>query len=514
MGLSFSGINAIVRAEVMLTRGILPGVHVVRISPQDGLNLSPATLQIADGIGGVLNLPDCLALSHSMRKVELSGGWVWELEVLDHRWRWAQGSVGGEWNRRLPDGSVDPLYQKTPAQLATMCLDAMGESGYDVGHMPSNVYPYSDWRDNPSADLMLKALCDAVACEICGGEFQAVTIWPAGSGPDLPSAGVPMHEQVVMVRPAPGEIIIVGGYKRYATKLKLRAVGIETDETVALLDNLSYRPSAGWGVELPGVFAGLPAANQPFAKLSVWRIYQVVGQSDGSLAVPTSSVTINTVSQYHLLDVQIARDDFGDGSQFALPATVSGSWYNYGDVPSDEASDTPYLGTFELDLPRQRVTFPLPIYSLASDQTPQEPTLKLLTSYYASDEDTGQYEALEVTQSGPGVGPALVVIRPELFDSYDQGTSHNFGTTEANAYLTLFQAKYADNDLQDQLYAGIPAVELSGIVAQITVTGSALGDEGFTTRVCRLEELAPLGHSQIERKRKEIVRMIQEERGL
>lgn len=512
--MTFPGITAIVRAEVVLTRGILPGVHVVRIGPQDGLDLEPGELVVEDGIGGVLNLPDCLVLSHSMRQVELRGGWVWELEVLDHRWRWPQGSVGGEWNRRLPDGSVDPLYQKTPAELATMCLDGMGESGYDVSHMPATVYPYCNWNDNPSADLSLKALCDAVACEICGGEFEAVTIWPAGQGPDLPSGGVPMHQETVMVRPAPGEIIVAGGRKRYATQLKLRAFGIDTDETVALLDNLSYRPASGWGVELPGVFAGLSATPQQFAKLSVWVIYQVTGQSDGSLAVPTSAVTVESVLQYELLDVQIARDDFGDGSQFALPAVVSGAWYNYGDVPTDEAANTLYLGTFDLDLPRQRVTFPLPIFSMGSDQTPQEPTLKLLTSYYVRDAETGQFESLEVTQSGPGVGAALVIIRPELFDSYDQGTSHSFGTSEANQYLTLFQAKYADNELQDQLYAGIPTAELSGIVAQITVMGSAIGDEGFTARICRLEELAPLAPSQIERKRKEIVRMIQEERGL
>lgn len=520
MAITFPGITTICRAEAVLTRGVLPGVHVVLIVPQDDMELEPGTLVIDDGIGGVLNLPDALALRMSMRKVKLDGGYVWALEVLDHRWRWDGPTVGGEWNKRLPDGSVDEATKKTPQELATLCLDALGESGYSVAGMPTNVYPYCDWRQHPSARLCLQEICDATACYVCGGEFAAVTIYAAGTGPDMPTVpgNTIIHPTMTMVRPAPANFTVIGGPKRYCTKLKLDPFGFESDNSVTGIDNLSYKPASGWGAELPGVFEGLSAANQVLAKKGVWIVYEIAGQSDGSLDVPGSDVSVDAVSQYlPLLPAQVDTDSYTDDSKFPLPPKVLGTFYNYGDVPVDEAADTEWLGGFDLDLERGRVTFPVPIFSLGSDQVPTTPTLNLLTSYRVRDaagDDEGSWEHLSVDGPGSGTGATLFIRRPELFDARQESTDYTHGTDEANLYLALFQAAYADNDLNDQTYAGIPAGSLSGFVAQITVMGSCLGDEGFTTRICRLEELAPLSPSEIERKRKLISQRIAEERGL
>jgi hypothetical protein len=323
---TFPGIDSIARAEVVLVRGTLPGVHVVLIVPQDGLALEPGTLTITDGIGGTLVLPDCLVLQMSMRKVKLNGGWHWALEVLDHRWRWEGPVVGGEWNKRLPDGSVDEVTKKNPQELATLCLDALGESGYSVSGMPTNVYPYCDWRSHPSARVALQEVCDAVACEVTGGEFAAVTVYPLGSGPDMPS-GTIMHQSVTMERPAPANYKLVGGPKRYCTKLKLNPFGFESDDSVTGIDSLSYKPASGWGVELPGVFSGLSSSNQILAKKGVWIVYEIAGQADGSLEVPGSDVAINDVSQYlPLLPEQIDADSYTDDLQFPLPAKVTGTF--------------------------------------------------------------------------------------------------------------------------------------------------------------------------------------------
>lgn len=520
MAITFLGITTICRAEVVLTRGVLPGVQVVLIVPQDGLNLQPGELVIDDETGGVLVLPDALPLQMSMRKVKLDGGYVWALEILDHRWRWDGPTVGGEWNKRLPDGSVDELTKKTPQELATLCLDALNESGYSVAGLPTNVYPYCDWRQHPSARLCLQEICDATACYVCGGEFAAVTIYAAGTGPDMPTVpgNTIIHSALSMVRPAPASYRVIGGPKRYCTKLKLDPFGFESDNSVTGIENLSYRPSAGWGSELPGDFGGLSAANQVLAKKGVWRVYEIAGQEDGSLDVPGSNVLVDAVAQYlPLLPAQVDSDSYTDDSKFPLPPKVTGTFYNYGDVPVDEAADTEWLGGFDLDLARGRVTFPVPVFKMGASQVPEAPTLKLLTSYHVRDaagDEEGSLEHLDYIGAGSGYGGPLFIRRPELFDARQESTDYTHGTDEAILYIALFQAAYADNDLQDQTYAGIPAGSLSGLVAQIAVMGSYLGDEGFTTRICRLEELAPLSPSEIERKRKLITQRIAEERGL
>lgn len=517
MAITFTNLSGIYRAEVVLTRGTLPGVQVLLVNPQDGLDLEPGTLTLTDGNGGTLTLTDCLPLRMSMRKVKLSGGWMWALEVLDHRWRWWGPTVGGEWNKRLSDGSVAETTKKTPAELADLCLAAISESG-DTSNMPDNVYPYCDWRANPQAAIALQEVCDAVACEVCGGEFAAPVIYPAGSGPDLPSGGTPAHASLTMVRPAPANFKVIGGPKRYCTQLKLNPFGFESDHAVTGIDNLTYKPASGWGVELPGVFAGLSDANSILAQKGVWVVYEIAGQSDGSLEVPGSAVIVDSVSQYlPLLGSQVKTDSYTDDSKFALPPVVSGAFYNYGDVPTDEAADTEWLGGFDLDLERGRVTFPVPMFAMGSSQVPEHPTLNLLTSYCVRDaagDGEGSLEHLEVEGAGTGNGPTLFIRRPELFDARQEGTDYTSGTDEANLYIDIFQTKYADNDLDDQLYVGIPAGQLSGLVAQIAVMFSYLGDEGCTTRICRLEELAPLSPSEIERKRKLIVARIREERGL
>jgi hypothetical protein len=508
VAVTFPGLSNIFRAEGVFTRGTLPNSIVVLCAPQDSLRLGYGELTFNDGAGGSFTLPNCLPVLSTLKRISLTGplasvigAWAWSLVMLDHRWRWSRVTISGEFNRRNADGSVEESTRATPGAIATLIFEELGEAAYDVSRMPANVYPYVNWRET-ACDLALAELCHACVCEVCGGEFAQPVIYPSGTGSDMPAGGTALHTAGRTVRPVPSNIGVVGGATKAAARLTLQAVGLESDDSIELIDNLSYKPTGGWGSELPGVFGGITnTTNLKLAQKTIWRWYRV-----------------QNASRYQFLNEQVGRDEDQDGADHTLPAQVFGSFYDYSDVPVDTSSGTEWLGGFEFDTDRGIVIFPLPVFAMGSSQVPQPATLQLLAAYYAVG-PTNELESLQVSQSLSASGGILdgstyLHRRPELFDCNDQGFQHTFGTTEANNYLTLLAQKFADNQLDDRAYAGIPSVSLSGLVAQVTVLGSAFGDEGFQTRVCRVEEMNPYGPSEQERRRQSIVRLLADERGL
>lgn len=508
--LTFPGLASILRGQIIVTRGITPSAAVLLCVPEDGVELAPGDLTFT--CNGSVTFPDCLPLTNTMRKVKLGGGWAWAMVILDHRWRWASGSISGEYNRRLPNGSIDPDTQMTPGELADLCLEEMGETGYDTSEMPSSVYPYVNWNNLVPA-LALKQVCEAVACEVCGGEIASVFIQPLGTGQDLPAGGNPLHPPATMTRPnQPTRIVLYGGNNVYCSQLKLAAVGPESDGTTKRINDLSYKPSGGWGSELPGVFGGLSTSNQILAQGGVWRWYDVIGQSDGSLAVPGSNTAVSSIDQYVFLDTRLDQDTDLSSVKRPLSPKVTGTFWDYADLPTDTAANTYYSGPFQWDVARGRVIFPLPIFSFSSAQQPQEPTLNFIASYHVKDFDGNPERLVRVRQIG-GAGGDFIIRRPELFDTVNQGTAAGVGSAEAEETLDLWEQAFNEDVLADVSYAGLIDVLPSGIIAQVTITGSSIGDEGWTTRVCRLEEMNPEAPSEKERKRRELLALLAEELG-
>lgn len=506
---TFPGLASILRGEIIITRGITPSAAVLLCVPEDGVTLSPGALTF--NCNGSVEFPDCLPLTNTLRKIKLGGGWAWALVILDHRWRWASGSISGEYNRRLPNGAVDPDTQMTPSELADLCLEEMGEAGYDTSEMPSNVYPYVLW-DNLNPGLALKQVCEAVACEVCGGEIASVFVQPLGTGQDLPSGGNPLHPPATMTRPnQPTRLVLYGGNNVYCHKLKASAVGLESDGTTKLINNLSYKPSGGWPAELPGVFGNLSTTNQALAQGRVWQWYDVVGQSDGSLAVPGSNTAVSSIDQYAFLDTRLDQDTDLSGVKRPRAPQVTGTFWDYTDEAVNTSADTLYQGDFTWDAARGRVCFPVPIFSLTSSQTVQEPTINVLVSYHVKDFDGNPERLVRVRQIG-GQGGDFIISRPELFDTVNQTIAAGVGSAEAEKTLDLWEQAFDQDVLADVSYAGLMDVLPSGIIAQVTITGSSIGDEGWTTRVCRLEEMNPEAPSEKERKRRELLQLLDEER--
>ena len=147
--------------------------------PQVGLPLSEGDLVITDNFG-TITIPDCKV--DVLAAIKDSGGLRWQLTLKDRRWRWRDcGLIAGRFNvvddsgqysKQIPNAfnqykttlaqptKYIPWTTLTPLALATLCLDAMNETGYSID-LPNDVFslPKIDW-DYVNPAQALQRLCD------------------------------------------------------------------------------------------------------------------------------------------------------------------------------------------------------------------------------------------------------------------------------------------------------------------------------------------------------------------
>jgi hypothetical protein len=248
-------------AAYSCSHGVTPGMVVAatRIPP------SPApggSLLLSDGLNS-LTLRDC-KLHHVDSDIS-DDGYVWRMEFLDRRWRWAFGAISGQYNTKDSRGILIPWRAKTPTELAELCLKAMGEKNYKID-MPKGTSaadlnqnpnlppgegaqkwgqnPEINWRDEVPAQALAR-LCDLFNRRLVFDPItDRVIIARAGDGGVLPANdfldtvtdGVRLYER-------PSGIGVVGDKVVYQVRLKLIPVGREWDGRYLPIDQLSYAPT-------------------------------------------------------------------------------------------------------------------------------------------------------------------------------------------------------------------------------------------------------------------------------
>lgn len=491
-----------------LVRGVSPSTFTLYSLPVDPLDVSNGTLTLSYG-GSTVNLPGCAVASASFVKHTDGRHPVWCIKVLDRRWKWAGKTISGDWNRRTSDGTVDQTTAKTPGELASLLLQALGEGGFETSFMPTNVRPRALWK-NVRADLALQALCDYVACEVVYNPLQdRIEIWPSGVGATTENAtsAVLTKFRHVARTDVPSTVQVVGGETVFQHKLQLKCVlRNHSNGQQALMANWESKPT-DWTVESPFSWPGqTDAAKRAIQYEAAYREFRVMGQQDGSLAVPNCSENITSTDQYLLNDYLLETEtDLGNFKR-NLPAYLSGDYYAWTDLPNN-TSDARYTGEFRLDRDRRVVRLPYPLFKLSSSGAYAEPTLYLTTSYRVKS-TTGQLVGIRRQGNVGGSGGTLVLNRPEIFAIFSSSTAPGAQTnteaqanTEADAYVALFQQKYGEALASELTYAGLLAGSLDGRLAQITWRWYA--NRAATTCVCENAELDIAAVSRQERRRRQ-----------
>lgn len=169
--------DLIVAASYTLNQGAGPSSCIVRILPQADFVIGECNIVFTDGTT-TITLPNCKL---DTMQLDYSQGTIWELTFLDRRWKWQLGQIDGRYNLYNPDQSLNTVTEQSPQQLATLCLEMMGETGYDVANLPNVARPLANW-DYANPAQALEDLAESLGCRVVLHLDNSVSLEVVGSG--------------------------------------------------------------------------------------------------------------------------------------------------------------------------------------------------------------------------------------------------------------------------------------------------------------------------------------------
>lgn len=508
---SFPGVRFVESADVSFSAlGVSPSVFSIRMTPQDENIAYLGTLRLTFGGQTVCQFPDCLVDSASAEYSQT--GRIVSIQIMDRRWRWVDcGHISGQYNTRGADGEIKH-NEKPPRELAQLCLEAMGESGFDTYDLPNDARPEIDWDyDNPARAL--NDLVSGLGCCVVLQLNNRVAIRKIGKGAGgrtvrLPNGPVtPNYSTGIDPDDEPDSHTVVGARVRWQVDLELEAVALEADGSLSLVDEAEYAPENTWALGDLEWFSVVEGDdNRKLAKQSVYRWYRiktpfkVPGLTlDGEPNAQIDDLTLVTPIEAE----QVEQENIDDVTQ-NKPAVVFGEWYRLGGAVADSNEDdfAPLNEvnlcdvSWSLDADRGIVKFTEQVFALFNgDLLPAR--LCLRTAISVRDSETRawiRYERTKNKTSGQFLGTETKVLRHEELALWfvpeysEEGYPNGDATTEDNRELMdreadklieYERAQYQVHDPEHATYAGWYTPTLDGSIQAVSYSCGSAG--GFMT---------------------------------
>jgi hypothetical protein len=530
---TYGGVDpgSIVSGSFTLAHGIGPSRCTLYVATMPAT--APKVGPLSIGYGSVkLTFRDCVLDSVS-REIGEDGRELWGLHLYDRRWKWraAPGQISGYYNvRRGGKESIVADTKKTPRELAKLCLEAMGESGYDVSELPDGLYPEIEWDYARPAEA-LASLAESLGCLVVLSIKDRVRVCKVGQGKTLPMGPTWTSGGGELDTPErPDRLVVVSAPTRWQADLDLEAVGLDVSGDVVPIDQLSYKPSAGWGtIDMPNFNGVEPTKTKQFktcrdlAKETVFRWYRV--KTPIKLAGEKEPITeidrILPIGDRQIVTAKV------EGREEPKPAVVYGIFYGglesrrpyMDDVPPTEAgvkalknreksNDSGYYAkSFSIDREKGIVKFGEPVYyhdGLGTIKSTIKPAVLALTvAVMLRDAKTRAWMREEFERSLSGSkkknAPARYVLKEDLAYHYVDGQDNRTEADKvARYYLDALAREYQVTDPQSISYAGIEPIDLDGAIHPVTWS---LAESGFaTTRASRNREELLVSPSYEERR--------------
>lgn len=440
------------------SRGTDPSCALIRLEPLTSFDRFTGTLQF-EWNGTSFTFANMAVSACPFRFQHGRDGYRWDAIALDQRWKWRYPRVSGEYNKRLCDGEIDPESQRDIAALVDILAAAL-QADIDPGDLPTNVYPYVNWN-NAVAKLELEAICEAYGMIVCPKLDGTFTLEPLTAAASLPPGGDPVSPPGFSYKPSvmPSTVQASCAPKTRQKWIELRCVGMDTDGTVRLPDNLSYKPGTGWTTEWPYAFPGVAQAQRHLAFQTMYRLYEPVD------------------STIWLCDhaAETGQDDPRQPHRICLPPQVRGVFWTLDDFRTNTPFNALYSGEFRVRTDWNLVEFSYPVWKWDGGLV-KPADLQIATAYRVKNGD-GTWDRYtldeEVPESVVATEPRILQ-HPELkwvdiIDSPYGGSGNNEPQVQAEAqrYLDAIVQTYAFDKAQDVIYEGLLNVELSASVAQV-----------------------------------------------
>ena len=497
---SYPGIQQILHGSFTLGAGTTPSIATLEMAPQPGFIPVVGPLTLTRNGTPVITFPDCRPTEAVLRRGR--DGFVWSVSIQDRRWKWAFGYLNGHYNRRIKQGGfIKASTKKTPKELAELCFTAMGETNYDHSLMPNENYPEVAW-DVVTPATALQDLLEKVGCRIVLGTNNVAKIWPVGDGANLPT-GNEMNASYTFNPPEkPDELIFVGAPIKFQCKFTTEAVGRDTDGTIKLINDLSYKPATGWRPPQFPTVVDVDARKLAQATVFRWyRVKKMLGSAPPSgtgttitetLDIP-GFISMDNIDQLVLLDETTEHaTDPQTGEEKTKPPFLIGLWNN-GEL-YQQASDSS-----KKHLPGLRIIPETNMFELADpawrlkDGVLVEAFLLLETAFHVLDYSTRMPIRYTFTRSlGGTLGTRPRVIKHDEIQFTKRvtyATSPGIGVVDndtpdhvshfAKKYLDGAEAEYQTATPLDITFAGILDIPLDGRITQTTWT---VARDGATTR--------------------------------
>lgn len=310
MSWSFTGVTDPVEVEMTQTLGFSPDVALLRFNPQ-GTNIpTSGTLSFVWGATTV-TLPNCVVDLASMRATD--DGFYTLLKVLDRRERWTRAApISGEYNT-LRAGSKARV--KTLRQLGTILMTALGEASADVSALPTNIYPPVSWRCDDVVEVAEALFTEYGYSVALGFGSETVTVVKLGTGATLSLTDAFAGSDTIDPKLVPRYFRNCFEDSVAQVRLKMEAVGRDTDGSWKLIDSLSTKPAGGWERVAPyslnEATDALTDEQKIEAQAYVRSAYRVMGFADGTWAVPDGSETLTSLDQILPIDGRLlSTEDF------------------------------------------------------------------------------------------------------------------------------------------------------------------------------------------------------------
>lgn len=499
---TFPGILDMESVSIDFQKGINPSsASIVAPYSRVQVNLNPiGDLRVFWRGNEMFRWPNAQVQSQSLT---VDSGHFLDFVIVDRRWRWQFAEISGWYNRRKEDSEdIRAGSEKTPRELASILLDAMGETAYDVSALPDSDRPECKWEHDGAASELEK-LCSDLGCEIVLRlTNNRVVIVKQGQGtacpilPDFlksPSVG---HSNIIK----PAKIAVYSGPLEVDTTWPTEAVGENRDGKFVPVDQLDYKPDDGFPLD-PGGWGTADKKDAEKARKTVWKYYRIKGPPDEW----PQGLTPPPVARCEFESETLLTDSTGK----RLEAEFRGKHWP-GDLgPNQTGPDALWDDGFTVDAKRRFVTTTGPCVLAGDNIAPAE--MKLRTTCKPREEE-GHYTRLSVEVDVPGGGQGVkAIVRDEIRWRVRLGTDEDIDTTDqVREQLTKLAEHERDKYVMQVggagVYAGIHAFDLDGLRTRVAWQWSA-SQGPTTTLTCETETNPYLPDEAARKKNRALDRM-------